>query len=455
METTKARSFRWMNRAKYASRPFGGYLWPLAGAQVAVLVLAAGTPAMAGDMVTNDQLEQLRRLVQSQARQIEQQQKRLDEVEGKLRTLSAIAPPNAPRPAAYVAPAVARTVMKRERDGRVHTVADEDKGTGDVGTSVTEPPSKEREVQRESQAISSIAPNTGILTQKGALIVEPGVQFAQTNQNQFFFNGLQVVDTVLVGQITAMTAKRDTEIPQLSLRYGVTDRSEVEVKIPGVFRQDREASTIQQANGTTTTTKLDGKGLGDVEVAGRYQLNSGAEDWPIFVANLRYKSTTGTGPFDVARDANGVPTELPTGSGFQAFEGGFTGLYSSDPAVFYATTSYLYQPGKNVDEMFGSNFVGYVKPGDAVNVQFGMGFGINDRASFSLGYKHSFIRGTTEKINGTSVKTDSLDVGAALLGFAFQFNNRVGANLGFEIGATTDSPDIVVNLRVPIKLQIF
>jgi hypothetical protein len=445
----------WIIRAGCVPRPMRGQLCLYASVQLAVLALAAGTPAFAGDKATDDQLEQLRRLVQVQARQIEQQQKRLDDVEGRLRTLSAIARPGTAQPATYVPPGAAQSIAKRDRDGHVHTVAEEDQGTDGAGTSVTKPPSKEREVQRESQAITSIAPNTGILTQKGALIIEPGVQLAQTNQNQFFFNGLQVVDTVLVGQITAMTAKRDTEIPQLSLRYGLTNRSEVEVKIPGVFRQDREDSTIQQANGTTTTTRLDGKGLGDVEAAGRYQLNSGAEDWPIFVANLRYKSATGTGPFDVNRDANGVPTELPTGSGFQAIEGGFTGLYSSDPAVFYTSASYLYQPGKDIDQSIGGSQVGYVKPGDAINLQFGMGFGINDKASFSLGYKHSFIRGTTENINGTNVKTNSLDVGAALLGFAYQFNNRIGANLGFEIGATTDAPDIVVNLRVPIKLQIF
>src|SRR3546814_3241619 len=56
------------------------------------------------------------------------------------------------------------------------------------------------------------------------------------------------------------------------------------------------------------------------ELALHYQINSGLDDWPIFIGNLRYKSPSGEGPFDVDRDANGLESELATGSGFHGIE---------------------------------------------------------------------------------------------------------------------------------------
>src|SRR3546814_11457716 len=84
------------------------------------------------------------------------------------------------------------------------------------------------------------------------------------------------------------------------------------------------------------TQEVDGDGIGDVELALHYQINSGLDDWPIFIGNLRYKSPSGEGPFDVDRDANGLESELATGSGFHGIEPSVTILSPNDPAVFFA-----------------------------------------------------------------------------------------------------------------------
>jgi len=36
-----------------------------------------------------------------------------------------------------------------------------------------------------------------------------------------------------------------------------------------------------------------------VEVGAHYQINHGQDGWPYFIGNLRYKSNTGKGPFEV------------------------------------------------------------------------------------------------------------------------------------------------------------
>src|SRR3546814_3695635 len=82
------------------------------------------------------------------------------------------------------------------------------------------------------------------------------------------------------------------------------------------------------------------------------QINSGLDDWPIFIGNLRYKSPSGEGPFDVDRDANGLESELATGSGFHGIEPSVTILYPNDPAVFFANFGYFFHLPEDVDKTF-------------------------------------------------------------------------------------------------------
>ena len=139
----------------------------------------------------------------------------------------------------------------------------------------------------------------------------------------------------------------------------------------------------------------DGSGLGDVEAAIRYQIN-GRGPGPYWVANLRVKSRTGEDPFEVDRERLSVPdqdgnqvligevfTEQPTGSGFRAVQPSLSWVYPTDPAVLFGSVSYLW----NLERDVGGDF-GKIDPGDVIGVNFGLGFAINERTSFSLGYDH-------------------------------------------------------------------
>lgn len=426
----------------------------VAMANVAVAALVLSAPALAAeDPQGGDAQEDLRKIVERQSQQLDEQRRALDSQRKRLDLLE-----NALRIGAHAptVPANFPSVDKRTRSGSLiplwRTQQTQDGGQG--GTSITGPTEPRDEVQRRSEAIASIEQG-GVLTQKGSLVVEPSVQFSQSSVNRFFFSGLEVVETVLVGQIEATDSDRDSVIGRLTGRYGITNRSELEIVVPYVYRDDRITRQIVSANNQTISRSVDGHGIGDIEASARYQINSGNDSWPIFIASTRYKSTTGRGPFDVSRDALGLETELATGSGFHGIEPGITALFASDPAVFFASASYLFHLGRDVDTTIGGNQIGRVDPGDVVNVAFGMGFGINENTSFSLGYKHAFVQRTTTQINGADVSSETLDVGAALLGFGYRINDAVSVNLGLEIGATQDAPDIVATFRVPIRFNLF
>lgn len=313
-------------------------------------------------------------------------------------------------------------------------------------------PLRTKEGQPEVPSLSDIG---GVLTPKGQLVLEPSMQFSNSQINRLSFVGVEILETFLIGIIEAEDADRDLYSPALTARYGLTNRLELEAKVPYIWRDDTVRVTIPEVTGDPRLTRnLTGDGLGDVELAVHYQLNRGLNGWPFFVGNVRYKSTTGDGPFDVNTDANGLQTELATGTGFHGIEPSVTVLFPSDPAVFFGNVGYLFHLEDNVDKTIkiadsDPQKIGDVDPGDALRLSFGMAYAINQAAAFTIGYKHDFIEKTKTEINNVTFSSSSLDVGAVLLGYSYGVNEHFGWNLNFEFGVTDDAPDVTATLRLP------
>jgi hypothetical protein len=315
-----------------------------------------------------------------------------------------------------------------------------------VGTAP--PPSRERRPQ--VQAIPELG---GVLTPRGKLVLEPSIQFSTSQVNRLTFVGIEILEAFQIGLLEAQDADRDLIQVAFTARYGLTNRLELEAKLPYLYRRDRLTATIPSVqNQPQIVRNLDGSGIGDVEFAVHYQLNRGLDGWPVFIGNLRYKTTTGKGPFDVSRGADGLETELATGSGFQAIEPSITALFPSDPAVFFGSLGYQFQLQDTINKTYGTQTVGEVDPGDAIRLSFGMGYAINQRASFTLGYKHDYIRGTMTEINGVRLHSSSLQIGSLLLGYGYQLNERTAVNVNLELGITADAPDVLMTLRVPYTM---
>lgn len=338
--------------------------------------------------------------------------------------------------------------------GASYAQTSNDEGMEQVGQ-----PPPAQEMQPEIQAIPDIG---GVLTPQGRLVLEPEFQYSHSSVNRLTFRGVEILSTLLVGALNAEDVDRDTWTTSLTSRLGVTNRLELELKLPYVYREDTVNTTIAETDPTSDlTNSRSGDGLGDIEVAAHYQLNRNLDGGPFYVGNLRYKSTTGKSPFEIDRTDDGIEKELATGSGFHSIEPSLTILFPSDPAIYFANIGYLYNIKDDVNERIGDFVVGEVDPGDAVRVSFGMAYSINPKSSFTLGYKNDFIGETdtefTDPDTGlTNTQTSaSINIGSMLLGWSYQLDPDVALNLNLEFGITDDAPDTTLTLRAPFGFDVF
>lgn len=415
-------------------------------ALVAAAALAGSSGVLADDSQAIDaRVKQLEDAVKQQEKLISQQQQQLLKQQLELQSLGGV-----------------------DLDNVRGAVAPEDAGTTQPGSGDTSPsspatqpvgvPPAEEDKSRPPK-VTVLSDQGGVLTPAGKLVLEPSIEYSHSSTNRLTFRGVELQDTVLIGVIDASAASRDLISPALTARSGVTDRLEVEAKIPYVHRSDRVTFTIPRVNqpDIQETSNLTGDDLGDIEVAGHYQITG---EPPFVVGNLRFKTTTGKGPFDVKRDQFGVEQELSTGSGFYGVEPSVTVIYPSDPAVLFANVGYQWNVADSVNKNIGGSIIGNVDPGDAIEATVGMGFSVNDRLSFDLGYKHDYIMETTTKVTDAQTgakrtdKSDTLTVGSLLFGLGYRLTDSVNLNMDFEFGVTGDAPDMSATLRVPVLFDM-
>lgn len=322
---------------------------------------------------------------------------------------------------------------------------------------------------RKNQRPPEVAPlfeAPGVLTPRGKYILEPALQFGYSSSNRVALVGYTVIPALLIGLVDVREVKRNTFTASLTGRTGLSNRMEVELKVPYVYRSDATVSR-EIFTGTAVERVFDtsGKDLGDIELATRYQLNDGGPDKAYWIGGLRYKSATGKDPFEVVTDCQtrcigenvtgtGLPLTLPTGSGFHSLQGSLTWLFPSDPAVFFGNLSYLHNFKRdNVQRLVRNNIrepLGELAPGSIIGFNFGMGLALNDKASISLGYDHSTVG--RMKQNGRAVPGSvRTQLGTLLLGYSYRLSEKRSLSVAVGAGVTRDTPDVSLTVRMPLS----
>lgn len=461
-----------MNRkAKTAPHAPSHRTWLFTGA----LALAAPAMAAAQDLGSDvwpetqaTRLDALQQQIEAESRALDEMQRQLDDKSRRLQRLQQVLNDEilasarargvtAPATAAYMQGAAAPVPQARPAPAMPAQAA----ATQQVPT---QPVGQAPESETRPPEVAQIFEQPGVLTPRGRFILEPSIQYGYSSNDRVALIGYTVIPAILIGLIDVRQVKTTTGVLTLTGRYGLTNRLELEAKVPYVHVStdtvSREIFTGSAQDSVFATT---GKGMGDVEATVRYQLNRGGADKPFYIGWLRYKSRTGRDPFEVTTDCvtrcvanatgTGLPLDAPTGSGFEAIQPGITWLYPSDPVVFFGSLSYLYNfKRSNVSRTVLGGVeepLGEIDAGDIIGFNIGMGLALNEKAAISIGYDQAIVDRTQQ--NGVDVPGSvRMTLGTLLLGGTYRFTDRVSLNVALGAGLTRDTPDLTVTARVPI-----
>lgn len=323
--------------------------------------------------------------------------------------------------------------------------------------------------QQQARQVVETAPTLssagGVLTPKGQFVLDPSIEYDYWSQNQLGVNGFQIIPGITFGNIFANRVEQNITTAALTGRYGITDRWEVNAKVPYIYNSGQTISLIPI--GTTAqllSVSATGTGIGDIQFGSSYQMNSGNNGWPVLVANALFKTATGISPYQVpivtVNDPNGQflegqPKSLATGTGFYAIEPSLTVLLPTAPGVLFANLQDIHNFGRTVDVQNVSGGPGtptYLQPGENPAITFGIGFSLNDRAALTFSYQQQHV--FTAYANHQAIAGSSYSFGTFNFGLGYQISQSTRLNLSVGIGAGPNTPVAKVLLELPYKFSL-
>jgi hypothetical protein len=323
--------------------------------------------------------------------------------------------------------------------------------------------------QQQAKQVVETAPvlsnSGGVLTPKGQFILDPSIEYDYWSQNQLGVNGFQIIPGITFGNIFANRVEQNITTAALTARYGVTDRLEINLKVPYVYSTGNTISLIPEGTSAQLlNVGASGTGIGDLQFGASYQFNSGENGWPIFVGNMLYKTATGISPFQVpivtvnqpnGEFLEGQPTKLATGTGFDAIEPSLTVLVPTAPGVLFANLQDIHNFGRTVgiqNVEGGAAIPAYLQPGENPAITFGIGFALNDRAALTFSYQQEHVFTAYE--NHEAIAGSPYSFGTFNFGLGYQINQSTRVNLSVGIGAGQNAPVAKVLLEVPYRFSL-
>jgi len=292
--------------------------------------------------------------------------------------------------------------------------------------------------------------------------IDVGGNYSFYDRRQLALSGFLALDAIFLGTINLDQTKASVLTTDITGRYGIADRINLEANIPYLYRTSRFISggAGGASNSISEVTKSS-SGLGDVSVAGYYQLVKESARWPDLVASMRVRAPTGRDPFglklisaDESNNNLNVPEDLPTGSGLWNATVSISALRTYDPVILFGNLGYTYNVPGSFDDI--SPVVGQVQPakvklGNPFLLSGGLAIALNDRAAVSFSISTSMAGATHiesegsddyDRVPGSSYNTTTFNVGASyLLPSGWSLNGQM-AN-----GLTPDAPNFVMSFR--------
>lgn len=297
------------------------------------------------------------------------------------------------------------------------------------------------------------------------LTLEAGITYSHSDRKQLILNGFLALDAIFLGNIALEGVESDIFRYDLSARYGLTNRLNLNLNIPFIHRitnyQKGGAGGTSAIVGETTVTR--DPALGDASLGMSYQLIKEGSDIPDIVWNLSLTGPSGEHPYGVTTVEHPtsdpsvvleVPKELPTGSGVWTATTGFSFVRTLDPAIIFANIAYSYTRPESFDDIqvVEEEQPGEIDLGDTWQYGVGIAFAFNDRLSMNISYSQALtsISKTRNEgedwvaIPGSRSNSATLGVGAT-----YAMTKHLAMVTSVGSGLTADAPDLTFSIKFP------
>ena len=398
-------------------------------------------------------IEELRSQLEVMRQRDEAQRRALLALEQRLRSVEAAGarqPAQPPAPAPPAQPPVPPPSPPQARSAPAEPPAPADEG----------PVKKEAE---PSKAVEGVVEAEHALFERQRFTFEPGFRYARFDRAAINLSGFLALDAIFLGAISVDEIEADILTMDLTGRYGVTDRLQVDVNVPLVYRRSNfQSGGAGGAASALSEADVDRFDIGDVSFGANYRIIEETSDWPDIVGSVRVTSPTGRDPFGIETkvDPNNdnliFPEELPTGSGVWGVEAGISVLKTVDPVVLFANTRYIYRFQNSFDDIGSAegDQPGDVDPGNALEFGGGIAYALNERISLSLSYTQRFVNETEIRPDGGEfqeiIGSDAV-VGVVNTGLTWALTDSLTMIANVGTGVTADAADVEVSLKFPYR----
>ncbi|MBN1587003.1 MAG: transporter [Candidatus Omnitrophica bacterium] len=271
-----------------------------------------------------------------------------------------------------------------------------------------------------------------LLLAPGRWQIEPSLTYANIVSNNLNVIGLSIAgipEVTLFAITQSEKIRRDILIPSLTIRRGLTQRTQADVRIPYRFQWQRNST----GDGTEETSSA--SDIGDIEASLSYQLMSESVGRPGLIFNVGAKSDTGKFTFE--------PGQVSTGTGGWSGRTGLLFVKTDDPMVFFGKIGYTY----NGDVDVNSPTVNTLEPGDTVEFALGASVALSYRSALSFAVSQAFT--FESKQDGRSLPNSQLSSATLKVGVTHSLTENMSMDLGVTAGLTDDAPDVTWDIRVP------
>lgn len=297
------------------------------------------------------------------------------------------------------------------------------------------------------------------------LTLEAGVTYSHSDRKQLVLNGFLALDAIFLGNIALEGVETDIFRYDLSARYGLTDRLNLNLNVPFIQR-----TTNYQKGGAGGSAAIVGETdvsrdptLGDVSLGMSYQVIKEGPNNPDVVWNLSVTGPTGEHPYGVPTVEHPtseegvvleVPEELPTGSGVWTATTGFSLVKTLDPAIIFANIAYSHTEQESFGDIqaLEGNQPGDVDLGNTWQYGVGIAFAFNDRLSMNMSYTQALTSVSQTRNKGedwqdiVGSKSNSATLG---VGVTYAMTQHLAMVTSVGAGLTADAPDLTFSLKFP------